>query len=401
MADSTLRNKIFIGDNLTVLNNPTMSNYVGKIRMIYIDPPYNTGNYMSYSDKVKSTEWLDNIVIRVKSSLKYLSDDGVIFISIDDNEYANLKVECDKIFGKENFIGTFITNQSKRSNSKLINIVHEYILCYSKSKKKVKPFKVKRIDIPEDKKMIENIIKLVKENFNTFGKEVALKTLSNIINKECLNKNITWLKNYNCIDDKGEVFFAVDLSTPSKPRVVNIPSINLHLNALPTRGWVSDNRFIDLSNKGLLCFKGDRPYEVHYLKDAEENVSSILPFYSRQGKHNLVKLGLRDSFDTPKPVEMIKYLIRICSCENDIILDYYAGSGTTAQATYETNLEDKRNNTYILIQSEEEVQKNSIVYNSCNNLGIKPIVSEILKLRIDTYLEQNKIEKDYTIQYIK
>lgn len=390
-------NKILIGDNYSVMNSPVMNEYVGKVRMIYIDPPYNTGNPMSYSDKNKSEDWLCELSRRISVSLKFLTDDGFIFISIDDNEYAYLKVECDKVLGKENFVGTFITNQSKRSNSKLINIVHEYVLCYAKNKKKCGTLKMKRMDIPEDAAMIQRITTAVKQDYDMFGMETAVNTLANIIRVESKNRNITWLKNYNSVDENGNVYFAMDLSTPGKPREVNIPEIHLHLEPLPSRGWSSDNKFIELHKKNLLAFKGNRPYEKHYLKEAEDNVSSILPFYSRQGKHNLIRLGLRDIFDTPKPVELIKFLIRVSGCTQDYIMDFYAGSGTTAQAVYEINKEDKKKNSYILIQRKESVKPDSPVYTACKNFGIAPVISDILKYRIDTFLEMNQMTCDYKI----
>ena len=397
MLMEKVKNKIFIGENYSVMNNPITDEFTGKVRMIYIDPPYNTGNPMSYSDKNNSEDWLQDVSLRIAASQKFLTDDGFMFISIDDNEYAYLKVECDKVFGKENFVGTFITNQSKRSNSKLINTVHEYVICYAKNKKKCKALKMRRMDIPEDAAMIQRISDNVKRDFNMFGIETATDTLLNIIQIECKNKNITWLKNYNNVDENGNVYFAMDLSTPGKPREVNIPEINLFLAPLPSRGWSSDKKFKALHQKNLLAFKGNRPYEKHYLQDAEDNVSSILPFYSRQGKHNLIKLGLRDIFDTPKPVELIKFLIRVTGCSKDYIMDFYAGSGTTAQAVYEINKEDNKNNSYILVQRKESVKPNSTVFTACKNYGIPPLISEILKFRIDTFLKINKITDDYDI----
>ena len=116
-------------------------------------------------------------------------------------------------------------------------------------------------------------------------------------------------------------------------------------------------------------------------------------FYSRQGTEDLKRLGLNGLFDTPKPVEMIKFLIRITHKENDTILDFFGGSGTTAQAVYETNIEDGRNNNYILIQLEEELDKKYQARKIAEKLEIKPVVSEILKLRIDTFLKAKKPRK--------
>lgn len=396
-----MNNQIIIGDNGVALNHNCLDSYVNAVKMIYIDPPYNTKSNKSYIDKKSSEDWLLYITKRIQDSYKYLKEDGVIFISIDDNEYAALKVECDKIFRKENFIGTFITQQATRSNSKLINTVHEYILCYAKDRKKTNSFKIKRVNIPEQKKMIELLRSRVKDDFNVNGKTSATKLLNKEIKSISLKYGITWIKNYSNVDDSGEIFFSKDLSTPGTPREVNIPSIGMHLDPLKTRGWSSDEKFIKLHNSGLLVYKLGRPYEKHYLIDAEDNASSLLSFYSRQGTNDLNKLGLRGIFDTPKPVGLVKQLIRfVVKGDDDIIMDFFAGSGTTAQAVYEVNSEDGYNCKYILIQKEEEIVASNKVYDICLGFNIKPNVSDILLLRVKTYLELNKINDSYILTKI-
>lgn len=392
-----MKNLIYFGDNLKVMNSSDFSANIGKIGMIYIDPPYNTATAKSYNDTFSDDEWNVFMSQRLTIAEKLLKDDGVIFISIDDNQYAELKIICDKVFKKTNYIGTFITHQAQRSNAKLINTVHEYILCYAKDKKKIKEFSISRMDIPEDKEMITFLQNKIKAEFNKSGKFSAEKLLKTEIKKICLDKNITWIKNYNCIDDNGNIFFGIDLSTPSSPRVVDIPEINLHLEPLKNRGWVSDKTFIELYKNGRIAYKGNRPYKIKYLTEAEDSVPSILNFYSRQGTEDLKRLGLNGLFDTPKPVEMIKFIIRIAHKENDTILDFFGGSGTTAQAVYETNIEDGRNNNYILIQLEEELDKKSQARKIAEKLEIKPVISEILKLRIDTFLKARDLEKDYQL----
>ena len=175
-----MKNEIYIGDNLTVMTNPVFEKYTNKIKMIYIDPPYNTQIKKSYSDKIESNKWKSYIEERIKVSKKYLKDDGVIFISIDDNEFANLKIICDDIFGRENFVGTFITMQSQRSNAKHINTIHEYILCFAKNKSKLHKFVMKRIEIPEDKKMIDKLNHEVKKIIDAEGVNIANKKIKSI-----------------------------------------------------------------------------------------------------------------------------------------------------------------------------------------------------------------------------
>ena len=121
-------NKIFIGDNLKVLEDVLIEKE--SIKMIYIDPPYNTKSKLSYNDRVDEEEWLSELEKRLVLSKSLLKNDGMVFISIDDNEYAELKLLCDRVYNKKNYVGTFIVKQAQRSNSKHLNTVHEYILYY-------------------------------------------------------------------------------------------------------------------------------------------------------------------------------------------------------------------------------------------------------------------------------
>lgn len=390
-----MENEIYIGDNLKVMKSPAFEKYQERIKMIYIDPPYNTQGQKSYNDKVSSDSWGTFMRDRLEVSYNLLKNDGVMFISIDDNEYANLKLICDYVFGKDNFVGTFITQQAQRSNAKHINTVHEYILCFAKNKNKLHKFVINRMEIPEDKKMIDKLNREVKKIIDNEGIEIANKKLKDIIKDYCYKYNISWLRNYSNVDENGNIYFSVDLSTPGKPRKVDIPEIGLKLEPLSTRGWSSDKKFIELYNEKRLCFKDGRPYCKHYLYESEDNVPSMLKFFSRQGTNDLKKLGLGNLFDTPKPVDMLKFLIRIATKKDDIVLDYFAGSGSLAQAVYEVNEEDKKNVKYVLIQLNEEVNPKSDVYKACKEFNINPSVDEILKFRIEYYLKKNKMEVDF------
>lgn len=391
------KNLIFEGDNLSIMKSGLFKKHVRQVDMIYIDPPYNTGNSFSYDDSKSTEDWNKFIEDRLLVSKEYMKDGAPIFISIDDSKYANLKLICDEVFGAENFVGTFITQQAIRSNAKHINICHEYILCFTNNIKKLKPFKLKRINIPQDRHMINDIAEKVKSIFKKDGKEAAEKELKTHIEYYCKERNITWLKNYSNVDENGDVFFAKDLSTPGKPREVDIPEIGLKLSPLQTRGWSSDAKFISLHMQKKLVFKNERPYEKHLLVDSEDNACSLLNYYSRQGTNDLNKLGLRNLFDTPKPVELIKFLIRIGMSDNGVLLDFFAGSGTSAQSIYECNKEDGGNKGYVLIQLNEEVNKDTKVYDACKKYGIKPLISEITVHRINTYLQKEGMEIDYEV----
>ena len=290
---------------------------------------------------------------------------------------------CVKVFGEQNCLGTFITKQSQRSNSKHINTVHEYILAYAKNKKKCPEFKVRRIDTPEGKQIIDAL-----ETYAVFSiattetHEIALKEYRNRLKEFCRDENLSWLRNYNYIDKGGKPFFATDLSTPGKPRTVDIPEIGLHLDPLPTRGWSSDAKFIELHNAGRLIFRDGRPYAIHYLDEAEDSAPSILDFYSRQGNEDMKRLGLDGIFDTPKPVNMLKYLLRITGVKEGIVMDFFAGSGSFCQAAEEVNKEDGKNLQCVLIQLDENIAEGTEAYDRCKELGIEPNIPAVLEARL-------------------
>ncbi len=158
------------------------------------------------------------------------------------------------------------------------------------------------------------------------------------------------------MDEKGEIYFAKDLSTPSHPRSVAIQEINLFLEPLKSRGWSSDEKLKELHYQNRLIFKNNRPYEKYYLKESQDNCLSVLDFYSRQGTKDLEKLGLKGLFKTPKPVGLIKYLLLCSTPKNSIILDFFAGSGTTAQAVIEANRDHYLNWSFYLCQKEEKLK---------------------------------------------
>ncbi|MDR2104218.1 MAG: site-specific DNA-methyltransferase, partial [Deferribacteraceae bacterium] len=256
-----------IGDNLDYLR--LLYEEQMFFDMIYIDPPYNTGNKFSYHDKRE--DWVDFISKRLKLAKAVLKDDGVIFISIDDSCLYELKVEADGIFSKSNFLGAFITMQAVRSNSRHINTVHEYIIGYAKDKKRLGGFKIRRVNNPDDAAMIKDISDKVRREFILFGRETAKKLLAKLNSDYMLKRGISWLRNYSEVDDEGEIFFPKDLSVPGAPNELIIQEIDLRLPMLKSRKWSTPKKFIKLFNEGRLSFKGNRPYEKHYLNEAADN----------------------------------------------------------------------------------------------------------------------------------
>ena len=401
-----MKHKVFIGDNLTVMHSQACKQCLGNVSVIYIDPPYNTRTKKSYNDKFDHKDWLDFMRDRLVLGRLYLREEGVMFISIDDNEYAYLKVLCDEVFGEDNCLGTFITKQSQRSNAKHINTVHEYILAYAKNKKKTPEFKVKRIDTPEGREIFNDVCAMARKALTntrvekddeywyfhspnvTEAQKAFRKSLAEYISK---NDGLSWLRNYNCINENGIVYFATDLSTPGKPRTVDIPEIGLHLDPLPTRGWSSDAKFIELHQADRLIFRDGRPYAIHYLDEAEDSAPSILDFYSRPGNEDMKRLGLDGIFDTPKPVEMLKYLLRITGIKEGVVMDFFAGSGSFCQAVEELNKEGEKDIQCILIQLDEKIAEGTEAYERCQELDIEPTIPAVLEARL------KKVGCDYEI----
>ena len=394
VRESLVRNTVYIGDNFDVLQKLSPIS----VDFIYIDPPYNTNNKFSYNDS--NNQWAEDIRVRLDAAAILLKPSGCICISIDDNELAELLKICHVVFGKSNYVGTCITRQAQRSNAKHINITHEYVVVFAKSKKDLGEFYIKRTDIPEDNEMITNIYTKVRQALSVSRKQ-AQETLKEQIEKYSYERGISWLKNYSNIDEHGRVFFSKDLSTPGRPAELHIDEIGLHLPALSTRGWSSKEKILRLYKSNRLAFKNGRPYEIQYLEEAVDNAPSVLNFYSRQGTNDLKKLGLYGYFDTPKPVELIKFLIRATTHKNAVILDFYAGSGTTGQAVYEINKEDNMEHKFILIQRKEPISKTSEVFNKLVAAGYQsPNISDILELRLNKYLSMNNMLVDFEIKEV-
>ena len=333
------------------------------IKMIYIDPPYNTqSKQFEYHDH--HDNWHELIEPLLQQSKRILREDGVIFISIDDNKMVDIRLLGDKVFGANHFLGMFITRQATRSNAKHINTIHEYIIAYAKNKKRCPAFEMKRVNMPQYR---DDILRLSRE----------IKTLF----------------------QNGEICFAKDLSTPSAPHELHIPEIGLHLPALKTRGWSSREKLIALHREQKLLFKDGRPYEKHLLKDSKDSAMSILNFYSRQGKHDLDKLGMGHMFKTAKPVELIKYLIKIATQSDDIVLDFFAGSGTTAQAVIECNLEDNGARKFILCQIDEPIKNNPAAIDTLLKHGFSGSIADIARLRLEKMKQYYHLGDDFSVSH--
>ena len=376
------KNLLIKGDNLEGLKHLSI-NYNNKIKMIYIDPPYNTGNNFIYQDKCSHSNWLSFMYPRLYIARQLLKNDGVIFISIDDNEIAQLKLLMNEIFGEENFVGqwNWCKTLTPSNLSKKIKKNIEYILVYEKklnknkyigenthsnsydpltkqqNNHKILTFPASTINIKND------CTQIVAGTYGT--NKYPNKLLNNLIVKNQKNQN--------------EVKFQNKFTWTQK-------KLELELKK---------NTKINLSPNGILSYKKSK-----YGNSAPQSfISAKKVGTTEQAGQELFKLFNKKIFDYPKPVKLIKHLINFVVKENDIILDFFAGSATTAQAVLELNKEDNKNRQFILIQIAQPIEKNNDAYDYIKKeLKIKnPTIFDITKERIIKSANKIKIESENKI----
>ncbi|WP_416738369.1 site-specific DNA-methyltransferase [Mycoplasma sp. 005V] len=334
---------------------------------MYIDPPYNTesagsdGNQVAddkeniksskfiYRDKFSRNGWLNMMNERLKMARDLLKEDGVIFVSIDDNEQAYLKVLMDEIFGEENFVTNIVWNKLNAQNDvQFFQANYEYVLVYSKNKS------------------ILNVNKIYEEN--TKGKTISLllgNTSGGLLNNRFkMGQTAYWNKETN--DMIFEHDYDLELAKNSNnPNIYKNNEKLISMGYIPIRPKIYNKKLgcwkwsIEKMNncKDLLVVKKqkDGSFTLHY-KDIREvkvkKYKNILDLSSSNGASILNELGINFSFS--KPVKLIKFLIKTVEKNKDIrILDFFAGSGTTAHAVMELNKEDGGNRTYTLVTNNE------------------------------------------------
>jgi adenine-specific DNA-methyltransferase len=418
--DST-ENLYIEGDNFEVLKI-LQESYLGKVKMIYIDPPYNTGNDFIYKDDFKisrddyedeigvysedgeklfkntdsngrfHSDWLSMMYERLVIARDLLKDDGVVFISIDDNEVHNLRKICDEIFGDDNFVCSFIWRGGRRNAAKFISTSHEYMLCYSKN---ISYVLKNNVNWKEKKKGLVSIYKKAKElvlqtGYNYQEASILLqkwykKLASDLPEKD--NEHYRWI-------DKRGVYFASDISRGGgggpKWNIKN-PETG-EIVKTPQRGWAY-SKLEDLEadiNDDFIHFNGvSVPCKKRYLSDNEFQLVETVFYKDRRGSSKrLRKLLEGNFFDFPKDEFIIKEKIASFTCLDDIVLDFFPGSSTTAHAVMQLNAEDGGNRKFIMVQLPEITDENSEAYKA----GFKTI-SEIGKERIRR--AGKKILEDY------
>lgn len=359
-------NFLLEGDNLHSLYLLEKT-HKGKIDVIYIDPPYNTGGrdfiyddkYVNSEDSFRHSKWISFMERRLRIAQKLLTNKGVIFISIDDNELYQLKMLCDDIFGADNFIANLIWAAGRKNDSKYISISHEYMLCYAKSL----PFlKENKIVWKERKQGIEDIYKeaarLKKKygtDYNTMSTELK-KWYKNLpVNHPARNHS-----HYNCIDEVG-IYFPSDISWPGGggPKYEVLHPVTKKPVRVPNRGWVypTKERMEEVIAQNLVHFGKDEtsvPCKKTYLFNNESSTPYSVFYKDGRASTKRLRALLGDNlFQNPKDEEIIRNILSFTSSQDSIILDFFAGSGTTAQAVLELNKQDGGHRKFILCTNNE------------------------------------------------
>ncbi len=390
------------GDNLQVLKL-LRENYLGKVKMIYIDPPYNTGNDFVYNDDFSQsadeyvhnsgqtdeegnrlvantesngrfhTDWLNMIYPRLKVAKDLLSEDGVIFVSIDDNEQENLKRVAGEVFGAQNFIAQLVWERafSPKNDARFISNSHDYVLMFAKD---INHFVIGRLDRTEE----------ANARYSNPDNDPRGVWMSSDIS----------VKTYNAEND-------FPVTTPSG-RVVEPPAgrcWSLSRNAFRER--LQDNRiWFGPDGDGVprikrflseLKFEGMAPTSILFYKDVG---------HSQEGAKEVVALLDKGVFDGPKPVRLLKRLLTLANLQEDsIVLDFFSGSGSTAHALMSFNVEKQKNCKFILVQLPEDTDQKAkdAGFNTIPEIGKERIRRAGKKIKEESPLTTQDLDTGFRV----
>ncbi|SHN90259.1 Type III restriction-modification system methylation subunit [Bathymodiolus heckerae thiotrophic gill symbiont] len=427
------------GDNLEVLKL-LQTHYHGKIKMIYIDPPYNTGNDFIYKDNFKEgksdyferigttkngikletnsddggryhSQWLSMMYPRLFLAKQLLADDGVIFISIDDHEQHHLKMLMNEVFGEDNFIECISWNKRIPKNDKGIGNIHEYINIYSKNSSHKHQFIMEKEGLDD----IYNLLKkLKKSNIGINNAEIEIKKL---YKKQGYDRGITL---YNSLDKNYRLWGKINMSWPNantfgSKYIVPHPKTKKPVKC-PERGWRwkldtfnevahrIDGEYQDmhrLDDGSYICggiwFSSDeniQPSSITYLDDVNEFLLRYILSLKSDGGIEVEKIfDNKNYFSYPKPTKLLKILLSSCSLKNNnIVLDFFAGSATTGHAVMDLNKKDGAKRKFILVQIPESIDEKSEAFKA----GYK-IISDISKDRLRKAIEKNDYKDGFKV----
>lgn len=427
----TTENLYIEGDNLEVLKL-LQESYLGKVKMIYIDPPYNTGSDLLYKDDFAlsydeydeslgafdedgnrlfknaesngrfHSDWCSMIYPRLMIARNILSEDGVLCISIDDNELENLKKICDEVMGSACFVDCITWNKRvPKNDNKGIGNIHEYILVYVKSPQSTRQFLMMKDGLDDIFELLESLKK----------KQVPLpeaeKQLKQLYNKKGYDRGITL---YNNLDENYEPWGKINVSWPNAdtfgPRYDVLHPKTGKPTKVPDRGWrwnresfdskLDYNHVYERYDGSFVCgeiwFAKDeytQPSSIKYLKDVSKMLLRSIISLKSDGGIEVEKLfDGKSYFSYPKPVSLLKLLINSLEENDGIFMDFFSGSATTAHAVMQLNAEDGGNRKFVMVQLPEPCDDKSEAYKS-GYINICEIGKERIRRAAKKIAEEN------------
>lgn len=374
----TTQNLYIEGDNLEVLKLLQKS-YVNQIKMIYIDPPYNTGKDLVYKDSFKDsienyklitnqsaksnaetdgryhTNWLNMMYPRLKLARNLLCPEGIIFISIDDKEARNCKILCDEIFGENNFIAQIIVEGTPKNDPLIISTAHEYCLVYVKNYDKAKDLDwgVKNPIYDE----LEKIYEINKPNYSKIESLLKEYYTNHDLNSDNIS-NYKYADEYGVyrigpIDDPQRGGSRDTRKNPYTGEDLRTPNSGWRCNLETWNQWIKDHLIKFPESNENLCSK-----KTYINSSKPDLIRAYFKVQTRKDTDMLESYFGSKVFQFPKPVNLIKTFIESANDKNGIYLDFFSGSGTMAHAVMLQNAEDNGKRKFILVQLPENIEEN-------------------------------------------
>ena len=428
----TTQNLMIEGDNLEVLKLLHKS-YAGKVKLIYIDPPYNTGKDFvypdDYTDSLKSyfaltgqadgkgkkissnqetsgrfhTDWLNMMYPRLKLARDLLRLDGAVFCSCDEAEHPRLREMMDELFGQENFVADLVWAAGRKNDSRLISVSHEYIVCYIRDAGYLSENK---ITWRQRKKGLEEIYAAYNRLSRLHRSDYASIT-SDLKNwyRQLADAHPAKAHKHYCYADARGVYFPADISWPGGggPDYEIVHPRTRKPVRVPSRGWITPDpekmqKWIDEDRIHFGPDEDSVPCIKSYLSEREHQTPySVFYRDGRAATKRLRELMDGDHFDFPKDEMIIQEIVEMVTSESDIIVDLFAGSGTTGHAAIAQNSADLGKRRYILVQLPEQLdptkraQRNAAQF--CDRFSVPRNIAELTKERLRRATLKIKEEK--------
>ena len=407
-------NLYIVGDNLDALKH-LLGSYAGKVKCIYIDPPYNTGSdgfvynddfgftpaqlvdkiglsedeaerVLDLQGKSSHSAWLTFMYPRLQLAKELLTADGVIFISIDDNEQSNLRLLCDEVFGEQNLIGQIIWKTATDNNKTQIATEHEYITCYAKNRAEQSSWVAPNARA----QMILKKYQELKADSHDDVKQIQ-RELRGWMRR--LKRELSGVSHYDRVDDRGVYYPGNSANTkPGDYTFDIVHPVTGKVCAKPENGYRwPESTFLEAAKRGDVEW-GETERNVPKIKKRLETVTDTLSSVYYEDNRGMTKnleamMGSR-VFENPKSVNLIRRLILFVCQEDSLVLDFFSGSATTADAVMRSNAADDFARRYIMVQLPEEISEKAPAYpngyRTIDQIGRERIKRAAVKIREET-----------------